>query len=134
MRPLLERPIGCRPDAADENQPMHCPERFAMIGHELVGALFTTPKDLRHQAEQELGQLFVPTEVLYKSPSRLIASLRVQGVGLLVVHAERQRHWQPFHITRVERRRAERSYVARRPLLRPATGCRVAAERASTRA
>jgi hypothetical protein len=102
-----------------------------MIGDELVGMLFTTPKDLRHQAEMEFGQLFVPTEVLFTSQLGTILRLRVEGIGPLLVHAERERHWQPFHITRVERTRPERSYAGRRTILRPATVRRIAAERAA---
>ena len=54
--------------------------------YELMGATFTTPKDLRHLAEQEFGELFVPTDVH----------------GRIVVHAERERHWYPYRIVHVE--------------------------------
>ncbi|HEU0054087.1 MAG TPA: hypothetical protein VFQ39_12965 [Longimicrobium sp.] len=70
---------------------------------ELVGALFTTPKELRHLAEQSLGQLFVPTEVVHAGERAAILVLRPAGQGRIVVHAQRERPGYPFNITRVER-------------------------------
>ena len=69
---------------------------------ELLGVLFTTPKELRHLAEQSLGQLFVPTEVLHAGPRAAILVLRPQGMRAIVVHAERERHGYPYQITRVD--------------------------------
>ena len=68
----------------------------------LIGALFTTPKDLRHLAEQALGQLFVPVEVLSAGEEHADLVLRPAGLGEIIVHAERERHWYPYLITRIE--------------------------------
>lgn len=69
---------------------------------ELLGAMFTTPKELRHLAEQSLGQLFVPTEVMHADEHAADLVLRPAGMGAIHVHAERERGWYPFHITRVD--------------------------------
>jgi hypothetical protein len=69
---------------------------------ELLGAMFTTPKELRHLAEQNLGQLFVPTEVIHEDEQVADLVLRPTGMGSIYVHAERERSWYPFHITRVD--------------------------------
>lgn len=69
---------------------------------ELVGAMFTTPKDLRHLAEQQFGEEFVPTRVLAESAHFAVFSLDSDARGAVIVHAERDRHWYPFRITRVE--------------------------------
>lgn len=69
----------------------------------LTGAMFTTLKELRHLAEQQYGQLFVPTEVLSKSTLRMVVELRLNGLGRVVLHAERARHWHPYRVTRIER-------------------------------
>jgi hypothetical protein len=69
---------------------------------ELLGAMFTTPKELRHLAEQSLGQLFVPTEVIHEDEQVADLVLRPAGMGTIHVHAERERSWYPFHITRVD--------------------------------
>jgi hypothetical protein len=69
---------------------------------ELVGALFTTPKELRHLAERELGELFVPVEVLVESAHTAVYTLHPGSLAPLLVHAERARHWYPFRVTRVE--------------------------------
>jgi hypothetical protein len=68
--------------------------------------MFSTPKDLRHIAEQHFGELFVPTEVLADSPHSAVLMLRTQALGPVMVHAERVRHWYPFRVTRVEAPRA----------------------------
>jgi hypothetical protein len=68
----------------------------------LVGAMFTSAKELRHLAEQELGELFVPVEVLAESDLSAVFALRSDGAGRIVVHAERGRHWYPFRVTYVE--------------------------------
>lgn len=70
---------------------------------ELVGEMFTTPKELRHLAERQFGELFVPVEVLAESALSTIISLTSSALGPLVVHAERARDWYPYRITRVER-------------------------------
>jgi hypothetical protein len=67
-----------------------------------MGEVFTTPKDLRHLAEQHFGQLFVPVDVLTKTAHRIAVELRLDGHGRVVVHGERARHWHPFRIARVE--------------------------------
>ena len=69
---------------------------------ELVGAMFTTPKELRHLAERELGELFVPDEVLAESAHTAVYTLHPGSLAPLLVHAERARHWYPFRVTRVE--------------------------------
>ena len=68
----------------------------------LIGTMFTTAKELRHLAEQALGQLFVPTEVLTADERTADLVLRPSGMGEILVHAERERHWYPFQITRVD--------------------------------
>jgi hypothetical protein len=68
----------------------------------LIGTLFTTPKDLRHLAEQALGQLFVPVEVVSADAEHADLVLRPAGMGEIIVHAERERHWYPYLITRIE--------------------------------
>jgi hypothetical protein len=70
--------------------------------HALVGAMFSTPKELRHLAEQQFGDLFVPTEVISENAHSAVIALRPDNVGTLVVHAERERHWYPYRVTRVE--------------------------------
>jgi hypothetical protein len=86
-----------------------------MIGDELIGAVFVNATELRHLAEREFGQLFVPVELLSDQVHGGVFALQVRGVGRLVVHADREREWHPYHITRLERPRADRSWV-------PATG------------
>ncbi len=87
-------------------------ELIAVTPQELVGAMFTTPKELRHIVEQQFGELFVPTEVVAESARSAVISIRPDGVGPLLVHAERERHWYPFRVTRVE---AESGDVRPRP-------------------
>src|SRR5215468_7228386 len=50
-------------------------EAEAALLQELVGAMFTTPKELRHLAERELGELFVPVEVLAESAHTAVYTL-----------------------------------------------------------
>lgn len=69
---------------------------------ELLGVVFTTPKDLRHSAEQVLGQEFVPTEVVSEDENTADLVLRPAGMPEIHVHAERERHWYPYEITRVD--------------------------------
>jgi hypothetical protein len=69
---------------------------------ELVGATFTSPKDLRHLAEELFGEDFVPTQVLAESAHIAVFALSAGEQGRVVVHAERARHWFPFRVTRVE--------------------------------
>ncbi|HEX6367679.1 MAG TPA: hypothetical protein VF006_02025 [Longimicrobium sp.] len=69
---------------------------------ELLGIVFTTPKDLRHSAEQVLGQEFVPTEVVCEDETTADLVLRPTGMHEIHVHAEREHHWSPYEITRVE--------------------------------
>ena len=68
----------------------------------LLGAIFTTPKELRHLAEQSLGQLFVPTEMTREDGRSADLVLRPAGRGVIHVHAERERERSPFHVTRVD--------------------------------
>jgi hypothetical protein len=68
----------------------------------LTGLLFSTPKDLRHKAEEVLGELFVPTEVLNAGEDAADIILRSSGFGEIHVHAERERHWYPYQVTRVD--------------------------------
>lgn len=75
-------------------------------GRDLVGALFTTAKELRHLAERHFGDLFVPTEILAQSDHFAVVRLQTDHLGPLTVHAERERRWQPFRVTRVEPARA----------------------------
>lgn len=74
---------------------------------ELVGAMFSTAKELRHLAEQEYGELFVPVEVLVETSNSAVLKLRPEATGPIVVHAERRRHWHPYRVSRVERARNE---------------------------
>ena len=83
--------------------------RTVATPQELVGEMFTTPKELRHLAERHFGELFVPTEVLAESPHAAVISLNPPGFGALVIHAERARHWYPYRITRVERAQQARA-------------------------
>jgi hypothetical protein len=69
---------------------------------ELQGLLFSTAKDLRHQAEQTLGELFVPTEVVSAGENSADIVLRPSSLGEIHVHAERERHWYPYQVTRVD--------------------------------
>ncbi len=69
---------------------------------DLTGLLFSTPKDLRHKAEEVLGQLFVPIEVLSAGEESADIVLRPSGLGEIHVHAERERHWYPYQVTRVD--------------------------------
>src|SRR5215213_8992017 len=68
----------------------------------LIGTMFTTAKELRQLAEQTLGQLFVPTELLTSDEHSADLVLRPSGLGEVLVHAERERHWYPFQVTRVD--------------------------------
>lgn len=69
---------------------------------ELLGLVFSTPKDLRHSAEQVLGQEFVPTEVVNEDETSADLRLRPAGMSEIHVHAERERHWYPFEVTHVD--------------------------------
>jgi hypothetical protein len=89
---------GAGPDVA----PGASSEAEAALLKELVGAVFTTPKELRHLAERELGELFVPVEVLAESAHTAVYTLHPGSLAPLLVHAERSRHWFPFRVTRVE--------------------------------
>ena len=82
-----------------------------MIGDELMGAVFVNSTELRHLAEREFGQLFVPVVVLADHGRGGVFALQVRGVGRVVVRAEREREWHPYHITRLERPRAEHSRI-----------------------
>jgi hypothetical protein len=82
-----------------------------MIGDEMVGAVFVNATELRHLAEREFGQLFVPVVTLADHERGGVFALQVRGTGRVVVHAEREREWHPYHITRIERPRAERSWI-----------------------
>ena len=77
--------------------------RTVATPQELVGEMFTTPKELRHLAERQFDELFVPVEVMAESALSTIISLNSSALGPLVVHAERARDWYPYRITRVER-------------------------------
>lgn len=93
------------PAEADGEGPETAPgatEAEAALLKELVGAVFTTPKELRHLAERELGELFVPVEVLAESAHTAVYTLHPGSLAPLLVHAERARHWFPFRVTRVE--------------------------------
>ena len=72
-------------------------------GDELLGMMFTQPKELRHLAEQLFGLLFVPTRVITQQRHSVVVALDHPEAGELVVHAERARHWYPYRVTRVER-------------------------------
>ena len=69
---------------------------------DLVGAMFTTAKELRHLVERHFGDLFVPVDVLAQSDHFAVLRVRTDHLGALTVHAERERRWQPFRVTRVE--------------------------------
>jgi len=74
---------------------------------DLVGLMFSTPKELRHVAEQHFGELFIPTEVLESARLRAVISLQSERAGTLLVYAERERHWYPFRVVRVDTPRTE---------------------------
>ena len=78
------------------------PRAEGALAEALLGIVFTTPKDLRHAAEQVLGQEFVPTEVVSEDETTADLVLRPDGMPEIHVHAERERHWYPYEITRVE--------------------------------
>jgi hypothetical protein len=90
------------PAEADGDGAASSSEPEAVLLKELVGAVFTTPKELRHLAERELGELFVPVEVLAESAHTAVFTLHPGSLAPLLVHAERSRHWFPFRVTRVE--------------------------------
>lgn len=68
----------------------------------LLGVMFTTPKELRHQAEQALGLLFVPTEPRSAGETSAVFVLRPAGMGEVHVHARRERHGHPYRVTHVD--------------------------------
>jgi len=68
---------------------------------DLVGAVFTAAKELRHLAEQLFIEEFIPVRTLAESAHFGVFALDAPG-GRVMVHAERERHWHPFRITRVE--------------------------------
>ena len=69
---------------------------------ELLDVLFTTPKELRHQAERILGELFVPTDVVHTAADSAHLVLRSGSDGEIHILAKRERHWHPFRVTRVD--------------------------------
>jgi hypothetical protein len=69
---------------------------------ELVDVMFANSKELRHQAEQILGRLFVRTEVVHEDEQSAQMILRPDGMPEIHVHAARERHWYPYRITRVD--------------------------------
>jgi hypothetical protein len=82
---------------------------------ELIGATFSSPAELRHIAERELGVLFVPAEMVGEHEGTATFVLRPRAVSPIVVHAERAQPWHPFRITRVEGARTGRAPTERRP-------------------
>ena len=72
-----------------------------MAGDDLIGAMFTTAKELRHLAEQSYGELFVPTEPIVEAATFAIYGLRVGG-GRVIVRAERPRRGYPLTVSRLE--------------------------------
>jgi hypothetical protein len=68
---------------------------------DLVGAVFTSAKELRHLAEQLYAEEFVPVRTLAESGHFGVFALDGPA-GRVMVHAERERHWHPFRITRLE--------------------------------
>ena len=105
IAPLATTPPTAAADGADDDAPLR----------ELVGATFSSAKELRHLAEREMGELFVPVELLAESEHCAVFTLHPGSLAPLLVHAERARHWFPFRITRVEPVRAHVS--ATRPRL-----------------
>jgi hypothetical protein len=85
----------------------------------LVGQMFSTPKELRHVTEQQFDELFVPTETLERGRLRAVIALKTQGAGTIVVYAERERHWFPFRVVRVDAPRLELRATARGESPRP---------------
>jgi hypothetical protein len=72
-----------------------------MPGEELIGATFTTPKELRHLAEEAYGELFVPTDVVAEAAGYALFAIRVAG-GRLIVRAERPGRGYPYVVTRLD--------------------------------
>ncbi len=104
IRPV---PSGGRLDPRGFEPRGRTPGERGPAAQDLVGVMFNTPKELRHAAEQHFGEQFVRTEVLEIRPLRAVITLRPDSVGPLVVYAERERHWYPFRIARVEPQRFE---------------------------
>lgn len=76
-------------------------DRLARMRRELLGAVFTTAKDLRHQAEAT-GFLFVRVETVDAEADHGHWVLRPGERGELHVHAERAQPWHPYRVTRIE--------------------------------
>lgn len=91
----------------------------AVAAQELVGVMFTNAKELRHFAEQHFVEEFVPTETVEESAARTVVTLRTRALGTLLVYAERERHWYPFRVTRVDVARPEPRNGNGRPDGRP---------------
>lgn len=72
------------------------------VTRELLGEMFSTPKELRHMAERALGEPFVPVEVLSRDDRGLRVVLRYPRRERILVSAERDRHWYPYRITAIE--------------------------------
>jgi hypothetical protein len=107
MGTQVQRPAGAvqwthAAPSSDGAEGVEADATAAPVLTELVGAMFTTPKELRHLAERELGELFVPVEVLAESAHTAVYTLHPGSLAPLLVHAERARHWYPFRVTRVE--------------------------------
>jgi hypothetical protein len=75
---------------------------FARVREELLGACFSTAKELRHLAER-CGFQFVPVEVVRAEERQVHMLLHPAGLGEVHVHAHRSQHWHPFYLRSVER-------------------------------
>jgi hypothetical protein len=71
---------------------------------DLTGAMFTTLKELSHLAEQQYGQLFVPTEVLSKSTLRMVVRAAPGGAGARGAARRARAPLAAYRVTRLEPR------------------------------
>lgn len=69
---------------------------------QLLDVMFATAKQLRHQAEQILGRLFVTTELVHEGEQTAEFILRPSDMPEIHVHARRERDWHPYRVVRVD--------------------------------
>ena len=92
---------GMERAGASARERRNCEGRVPMAGEELIGMMFTTAKELRHLAEQQFAELFVPVETIAEGRNTAIFALRLPD-GRMTVRAERAAAHTPYRITRVE--------------------------------
>lgn len=67
---------------------------------ELPGTQFTTAQDLGHRVEA-FGIPFVPVQEVHTAPRTGHFVLRIEGLGEVHVHAQREQAWDPFQVATV---------------------------------